>query len=822
MVKEYYFGEVCDWVKGKSIVNKNLSLTNIITDSRSVSDPGKSLFVAISGKNHNGHDYIPTLYQQGVRCFMVEEDFVITDEIKDANFLIVVNTLSAFQQLVAQKRNQYTCPVVGITGSNGKTIVKEWTSQLIGKTKVTVRSPKSYNSQIGVPLSVWQLNANTELGIFEAGISQKGEMEKISRVINPTIGVITNIGAAHQENFSSRLEKLQEKLKLFEKCESIIYCSDFQLIHDEIEKKYTDRNLFSWGHGEKACLQVKERVVEEADTCVHLLYKGNQFILLLPFTDNASFENAMHSVAVSLLLGYDTDYIAREVQNLVPVAMRMELKEGVNNCLVINDSYNSDISSLALSLDFLVQQSKHKSQHRTLILSDIYQSGLEDKELCLQINSLLIKKGITKLVGVGETLKKHADQFQLKSVFYASTDELLDSIVSSTFKNEAILVKGSRNFGFEKVSAVLEMKHHQTSLEINLNALVDNLNFYRSKLKAETKVLAMVKAFSYGSGSFEIANILQHQKVDYLGVAFADEGVELRKAGISLPIIVMNPEEKSFPMMLEHQLEPEIYSFKELRQFVNLLEKEGVVDYPVHIKCDTGMNRLGFVPDELSQLVDELNTLNQIRVKSCFSHLAGSDEFQFDDFTLEQVEKFKLFTNKMQAGLGYTFIKHILNSAGILRFPQAQFDMVRLGIGMYGIGAIDQNKLKPVTRFRSFISQIKHVRAHETIGYSRKGELAYDAKIAIVPVGYADGLNRKLSNGNGNMRVNNHLAPIVGNICMDMCMIDVTGLMVEEGDEVEIFGPNNPVDELAKALETIPYEIFTSISRRVKRIYFYE
>ncbi len=822
MMQSYLFSEVSQWIDCEANISKDVHFSHLITDSRSVSDPQTSMFIAINGKNHNGHDYIESLYQQGIRCFLVEKDFQISEQLTEANFLKVNNALAALQQLVAFKRKKYNCPIIGITGSNGKTIVKEWISQMIGKSKVVVRSPKSYNSQIGVPLSVWQLNESCEVGVFEAGISLPGEMEKIASVIIPSIGVLTNIGAAHQKNFSSKAHKLKEKLNLFKDAQTIVYRADVDFIQNEIQQLYSGKNLFSWGKDKGCTIQIVSESLGANKASYTIQYLGKEDVLHFPFSDQASLENAMHAVACMLLLGYDISYINKSLKGLVPVAMRMELKEGINNCIIINDAYNSDLSSLAISLDFLVQQSKQRTSKRTLILSDIYQSGIEDDELCRQVNDMLMQKGIDKLIGVGSVLRTNANLFEIESSFFSSTDELLEKLSSQTIKDEAILIKGSRNFEFEKVTELLEKKHHQTSLEINLNALVDNLNYYRSKLNEGTKLLAMVKAFSYGSGSFEIANVLQHQKVDYLGVAFADEGVELRKAGISLPIIVMNPEAKSFPMMLAYKLEPEIYGFNELEQFVHILSQEGITEYPVHIKFDTGMNRLGFVEAEVPEIIQRLANAPEIRVKSVFSHLVGSDDAQFDDFTKNQILKFKEFTNKLKEALGYDFIKHILNSAGVLRFPDAQFDMVRLGIGMYGIGAVDQHKLRVVTRFRSYISQLKRVKANETVGYSRKGKLAYDAEIAVVPVGYADGLNRRLGNGVGQLMVNGQLAPILGNICMDMCMIDVTGLQTKEGDEVEIFGADNSVMDLAASLGTIPYEVFTSISRRVKRIYYYE
>jgi len=821
-MQSYLFSTICNWIKGQCKINQDVEFSYIITDSRSVLYPEKSLFIAISGGNHNGHDYIPSLYQQGVRCFLVQDNYQILPEFDKANYLIVNNTLQSFQELAAHKRSLYQIPVVGITGSNGKTIVKEWISQLIGKSKVVVRSPKSYNSQIGVPLSVWQLHNGTEVGVFEAGISLVGEMQKIASVINPTIGVLTNLGAAHQENFTSRKEKLHEKLKLFKNAELIIFNGDESQINAAVKEEYPLTRTFAWGSASECNLQVLYKSINGNSTTIKLKWKGKIFEVEIPFVDYTSYENVMHALAVLINLGFTTEYITSATTKLVPVAMRMELKEGVNGCTLINDSYNSDISSLAISLDFLNQQSRSKDGDKTLILSDIYQSGIDNESLCGQINNLIVKKGITRLIGVGNVLKSNSFMFELKAEFFATTQDFLDNSTHNHFKNETILIKGSRNFEFEKVSAFLEQRHHQTCLEINLNALVHNLNYYRGKLNESTKVLAMVKAFSYGSGSFEIANVLQHQKVDYLGVAFADEGVELRKAGISLPIIVMNPEVKSFGTMINYQLEPEIYSFKVLDEFVQELDAEGVNEHSIHVKLDTGMNRLGFDSSDVEVLIKTLKNYPQLRVKSVFSHLVGADDKNLDDFTHSQIVLFGNLTEQIEIGLGYKFIKHILNSAGILRFPDAQFDMVRIGIGMYGIGAVEQFNLKPVSRFKSYISQIRLVKANQTVGYNRKGKLPYDAEIAVVPVGYADGLRRRLGNGVGRMVVNNQLSTIIGNVCMDMCMLDVTGLNAKEGDEVEIFGNELSVDEVAAALDTIPYEIFTSISRRVKRVYFME
>lgn len=821
-MQTYSIEELASWLHTKCFVRNVSNFEHIVLDSRTVIDAPKALFVAIRGKQHNGHDYIESMYKAGVRNFMVDAAFAEIDLYPEANFLIVENGIEGLQEIAAAKRQLFKGEVVAITGSNGKTVVKEWIAQMIEDHCHLVRSPKSYNSQVGVPLSVWQLYKEADLGIFEAGLSMPGEMVQLEKIITPTIGILTNIGAAHQENFTSRKHKLQEKMQLFKQCKTIIYCADDEMIDKEMKAVYAQKNLLSWGRSKSAAISVNKKETADREWEYQFSYNDISFSFTTSINDEASEENLLNAVTCLLSLGYNGDFIQHNVNKIVPVAMRMELKEGINNCVLVNDSYNSDIQSLALSLDFLAQQSRQKEMSRTLILSDIYQSGLSDEAICAEINHLLQKKGVTKLLAVGDILFQHQSLFKLSATFYKNTDELLSAIETVQFKNEAILVKGSRHFGFEKITALLEKKHHQTRLEVNMNALVDNLNFYRSKLTDSTKILAMVKAFSYGSGSSEIANVLQHQKVDYLGVAFADEGIELRKAGITLPIIVMNPEPKSFPSMISYHLEPEIYSFNVLRDFVMALKREAIVKYPVHIKLDTGMKRLGFDAEDIDELIRVIKSHHTIEVKSVFSHLVGSDEPLLDDFTEEQVALFQKVTHKMEVALAYPFIKHILNSAGVLRFSQYQFDMVRVGIGMYGIGVEQQSKLKPVIRFRSYISQIRQVHRSQTVGYSRKGKLDYDAEIAIVPVGYADGLNRRLGLGRGHMVVNHQPAAIVGSICMDMCMIDVTGLNAKEGDEVEVFGKEQSVIELADVLETIPYEVFAGISRRVKRVYFYE
>ncbi|WP_068472784.1 bifunctional UDP-N-acetylmuramoyl-tripeptide:D-alanyl-D-alanine ligase/alanine racemase [Saccharicrinis aurantiacus] len=820
-MESYQLLELSEWIDGKVIINNDQSIRYLSIDSRTIADAANALFIAIRGERNDGHHFIAKLYELGVRNFMVDHTFLYFHKCKEANFIIVDNCVEGLQSLARAKRLKSKCDVVAITGSNGKTVVKEWLAQMVGSSRRLVRSPKSYNSQVGVPLSVWNLTEQSQLGVFEAGISEPNEMSKLESIIQPNIGIITNIGSAHRENFESQSQKLKEKIKLFKGCSTIIYCADDALIDDEINKTYPLINKVTWGTSDNAQIKVSTKSVDDRWS-FSLTYKGEEYLFDSSYTDAASKENLLNTISCLFVLGYSAEYIQSNLAKVVPVAMRMELKEGINNCILVNDSYNSDISSLSLSLDFLSQQSKGTNSSKTLILSDIYQSGLTDEEICSRINELLLKKGVSKLYAVGEALSRNATCFQMNARFYNSTDVLLSNVTQNDFNNEAILIKGSRSFEFEKITAALEQKHHETRLEINLNALVDNLNFYRSKLHKNTKVLAMVKAFSYGSGSFEIANVLEHQKIDYLGVAFVDEGVELRKAGISLPIIVMNPEEKSFSTMLHYNLEPELYSIKVVKSFVAALQSEAITEYPVHIKIDTGMNRLGFNNEDVWLLNALLKEYSFLKVQSVFSHLSGSDYEAFDDFSMHQFNLFDALVAKIEKTINRKVDKHILNSAGILRFPNHQYDMVRIGIGMYGIGPIESHKLSNVIKFRSYISQIRKVPKGQTIGYNRQGKLDYDSDIAIVPVGYADGLDRHLGNGKGAMLVNAQLAPIVGNICMDMCMLDVTGLDANEGQEVEIFGPNIRVEEIAKSLDTIPYEVFTGISRRVNRVYYYE
>ncbi len=795
----------------------------LLTDSRSLSFPAESLFFAIKTARNDGHNYISELYEQNLRYFVVSEMRPEFENLSGAIFLEVKNSLQALQTLAAAHRSSFHVPVIGITGSNGKTVVKEWLYQLLHKDFNITRSPRSYNSQIGVPLSVWAMNENTQLGIFEAGISEPNEMEHLESIIQPTIGIFTNLGEAHQENFSGLKQKCEEKLKLFIHADTLIYCSDNKLVEISVAQSGFKGKLFSWGKSDKSALQILKVEKDTESTQIDSFFEKKEMIFRIPFTDDASIENALQCVAVMLYLGVKQEEIIVRIFNLEAVAMRLEVKEGVHDCLIINDSYNSDLNSLSIALDFLNQQSTAKNLSKTLILSDILQTGLSSEELYQTVAGLVANKDIHQIIGIGTEISKHADKFQIaEKIFFDDTDDFLKSTLIRDFQKEIILLKGSRKFHFEDISEKLELIAHETILEVNLNALVDNLNYFRSKLRPETRMMCMVKAFAYGSGSVEVARTLQHHHVEYLAVAVADEGAELRREGIRIPIVVMNPEKGSFGMIFDNKLEPEIYSFRLLDSFISSAEKLGIIDYPIHIKIDSGMHRLGFEPQEVEQLLMRLKNQNQVKVRSVFSHLSGSDEAKFDVFTREQMDVFTTCANKFSATFSHYIMRHILNSAGIERFPEYQFDMVRLGIGHYGISSLPDANLKQVCALKTVILQIKNVKAGETVGYSRKGVVNFDKRIAVIPIGYADGFDRKLGNGVGEVYINGLRAKVIGNVCMDLVMIDVTNIAANEGDVVEIFGDHLTISEVAGWLKTIPYEILTSVSRRVKRVYFQE
>ncbi len=802
----------------------NAMIEELLTDSRKLTSPECTLFFAIVTSRNNGHRYIGELYNKGIRYFCVSEPPEFT--MPDAVYIRVINTLEALQQLAAAHRAAFSCPVIGITGSNGKTIIKEWLWQLLSPEKIIVRSPKSYNSQIGVPLSVWQMKSLHNLAIFEAGISQPGEMEYLEKIIRPTIGIFTNIGHAHDQFFSSQEQKTNEKLKLFTGVDLLIYCSDDPLIANSIANRgIRKEKLFDWGKNDYARLRITGKKIEKNSTIINGTFDGKDLSIEIPFSDEASVENAIHCWAVMLSFGYGPDVTCSRMLKLTRVAMRLEMKEGINGCSVINDAYSSDPDSLAIALDFMVQQNQH--HNRTVILSDMMQGNPDENGLYQVIAGLLAEKGVEKLIGIGPALARNSGLFPMETSFFPSTEDFLAEFRSSSFRNETILLKGARIFEFERINQLLQQKSHETVLEVNLNALVYNLNYYRSLLKPGTKLMAMVKAFSYGSGSFEIANALQFHRADYLAVAYADEGVELRKAGISLPVMVMNPEDSGMEAILQYSLEPEIYNFRSLQMLQKAIRTiNSATDSPIliHLKLDTGMHRLGFEESVLESLCGLLNNSPGIRIQSVFSHLVGSDDPQHDEFTRHQIALFAKMTEQLEQMLGYGFLRHILNSAGISRFPEAQFSMVRLGISLYGISTDpeEQKMLETVTSLKTNISQIKTIAPGETVGYSRSWTASKTTTIATIPIGYADGLSRRLGNGKGKMLVNGRLAMVAGNICMDMTMLDITGIEAVEGDEVIVFGEELPITDLANAMETIPYEILTGISRRVKRVYFQE
>ncbi len=830
----YTVSDIAGIIKGKisGSGDAHAPVRYLLIDSRKIIQADASLFFAIKGDRHDGHKFLSDLFEKGVRHFVVS-DRPDVSRFPGASFLLVKDPLAALQHLTAHHRQQFAIPVIGITGSNGKTVVKEWLYQLLREDKNIVRSPKSFNSQVGVPLSVWQMASEHELAIFEAGISKPDEMERLEEIIRPTAGVFTNIGLAHDENFLNAKQKIREKLKLFVHAGALVYCRDYLELNEEVVRHFAHSpsagstvTLFSWSKRSRADLQVGKIIRAAGYTEIQAVYRNDLAVIKIPFTDDASIENAINCWALMLYLGYSSSTIANRMQNLAPVAMRLELKEGINNCSVINDTYNSDLGSLGIALDFLNQQQQHPK--KTLILSDILQSGKNEQALYQEVAELVSKKGVNRLIGIGEAISRQEKLFsRIEKSFYPSTADFLSAFNNSLFHNETILLKGARAFLFEEIGLIIQQKAHETVLEIDLNAIVHNLNYYRSKLRSETKIMAMVKAFSYGSGSFEIASVLQFHRVDYLAVAYADEGIELRKAGITLPVMVMNPEEQSYDAMIRYNLEPEIFAPRILHLFTEALRRstaERPGPFPIHIKLDTGMHRLGFEAQQVRGLAEQLRLSSDLQVRSVFSHLAASDEPEHDAFTREQIKKFRDMSEAIAAALGYPVLRHILNSAGIVRFPEAQFDMVRLGIGLYGIGSgeAEQGQLQNVSTLKTIISQVKKIPANETIGYSRKGIAKKEMLIATVPIGYADGLSRKLSNGKGKMLVNGKPAPVVGNVCMDMCMLDITGIEAAEGDEVIVFGKQHPIAEVAKEMETIPYEVLTNISRRVKRVYWQE
>lgn len=808
---EYSLKEITAIVSGElKIHDSSRVVRRISTDSRTISSAQNTLFVAIKTQRNDGHGYILDAYRKGVRNFLVEKNI----ELKDANFIQVKNSVKALQQLAAKHRSKSELTTIGITGSNGKTIVKEWLNQLLATEYSIIRSPKSYNSQIGVPLSVLNLEETHDLAIFEAGISQAGEMQNLEPIIRPTLGILTNIGRSHLENFSSVKELVAEKMKLFVHCKKLIVSGKFL----PLIKTPFQGEIIAWGEclGNGLCLE--EKLQNSTKTTITARWKAEKITLEIPFTDKASIDNALTCVTTLLHLGYTIETINQRLKTLSSVAMRLNIVEGKNGCTIINDSYSLDVFSLEIALDFL---KKHEvNAEKIVILSDVEEVRSSEKEIYHEIDSLLSSHQISKLITIGKKVGAFTDTFAIPVNNYASVDDFLaETETIHSFKNKDILIKGARKFSFENIVKFLQAKSHSTVLEINLNAVVNNLNYFKSLLQPEVKIMVMVKALSYGSGTHEIAQLLAFNRVDYLGVAYSDEGISLRQAGISLPIMVMNPD---FNQLIEHHLEPEIFSFHKLDEFNELLEYHKEIEsYPVHLKIDTGMHRLGFEENDISELIKRLRKYNKIKVVSVFTHLAATDVSSEDAFTQSQLSLYKNIVEQLENALGYSFVKHALNTAGILRFPHKQMDMVRLGIGLYGISSLEkfQAHLENVGTLKTYVSQVKTIKMGESVGYNRAFIAQRDCEIATIPIGYADGFSRAFSQGNGEVLCQGKLVPVIGNVCMDMTMIDVSGMEVHAGDEVIIFGENLSVHSLAQKTNTISYEILSGISERVKRVF---
>ena len=821
---KYPIEKIASLIGARRFGNVDETIEWLLTDSRSLCFPETTLFFALRTKRNDGHRYITDLYDRGVRNFVVEQlPDNYANRFEDANFLRVENSLVALQRLAERHRDEFDIPVVGITGSNGKTVVKEWLNQILSPSMTVARSPRSYNSQIGVPLSVWHIDDNTQVALIEAGISQPGEMEALRDIIQPTVCVMTNIGTAHQENFVSIEQKCREKLILAHDSKVIVFSADDEVIRRQVEQLDFTGEVLAWTRENRdVVMKVTNVVKQPTTTTVDYTYKGAHGSFVIPFIDEASLENSITCALVALHLGISKQQLETLMPTLEPVAMRLEVKEGQNGCTIINDSYNSDINSLDIALDFVSRRPDHKGRKRTLILSDIRQSGLSAEVLYREVSALVEKRGVEKLIGIGQEISSQAHQINIaEKYFFNDCKEFIASEVFASLHNEVVLLKGAREFAFDRLTELMVRKVHETILEVNLNAVVANLNYYRSFLKPETKIVCMVKADAYGAGAVEIAKTLQDHHVDYMAVAVADEGATLRNNGITGNIMVMNPEMSSFKTLFDYELEPEVYNFRILDALILAAEKEGITGYPVHVKLDTGMHRLGFDPlHDMDELINRLQHQTAVIPRSVFSHFVGSDSDGFDEFSALQFHRFTVGSERLQCAFSHHILRHIDNSAGIEHFPERQMDMCRLGLGLYGVSSRDNRILNTVSTLKTTILQIRQVPKEDTVGYSRKGILTRDSVIAAIPIGYADGLNRGLGRGKGYCLVNGQKAPYVGNICMDVAMIDVTDIDCKEGDTVEIFGEHLPVTVLSDILGTIPYEVFTSVSNRVKRVYF--
>jgi len=803
------------------IVSNNTFIRDLCYDSRKISHPDRTLFFAIVTEQNNGHRYIAELIQKGVKNFIVSEAITKFESFTDANFFQVNNTVEAMQKIVTAHRKKFKIPVIGITGSNGKTIVKEWLAQMLTPFFHIVKNPNSYNSQIGVPVSVWQMAEEHDLAIFEAGISQMGEMEKLVEIIAPNIGILTNIGEAHSSCFADIRLKLREKLKLFAHTDWLLYCSDHAMIHDILqENQYQHLQKISWGKNENATYKISHFESFLGKTVLQI----NNISYTIPFSDKASLENALHAAIIMLHLGIPSVSVQEQLLKLMPVDKRMEMLEGQNNSLLINDTYSLDINSLRIALDFLGSQ--HQKNRKTLIISDFEQIVPLKNENYTEINRLIKKSNVSKLIAIGKNFSQNSSYFTVKEqLFYHNTDEFLAKLPQLTFFNEAVLVKGARIYHFERIVEALQLRTHQTILSVNLPAIIHNLNCFRLLIDKNTKIMAMVKALCYGLGDSGLIEELCYHHIDYFAVAYTDEGIQLRNRNIKTPIVVLGAEAHSFEKMIHYQLEPEIYNLHYLKLLDDILAQYPEIEtFSIHIKLDTGMHRLGFSPEEIAPLLTLLKQSKVLKVTSIFSHLAASESAEDDEFTRQQIALFQEMSQQLIEGLGYPVLRHLLNSSGIVRFPEAQFDMVRLGLGLYGLTPLPEivHELQTPILLKTLITQIKHLKAGESVGYNRSYKLDIDRTIAVIPIGYADGYPRAFSNGAGEVIVKGKRVPVVGKISMDMTTIDVTGLNVSIGDEVIVYGGGISLTDAAEKIGTIPYELLTSISQRVQRIYVME
>ena len=828
----YSITEICNVLEptGGHIIDEDAIVSQLLTDSRSLTMPQETIFFALRTDAGDGHNYIPDLFSKGVRNFVVTNDYFPLPECTGANYLAVDSPLDALQTLATFHRRRFReLPVIGITGSRGKTTVKEWLYQLLKDDYRIVRSPRSYNSQIGVPLSLWEIDVNTDLAIIEAGISTTGEMDNLQSMIRPTIGIITNLGSEHNDGFVSMEQKAQEKAKILYNCESVVFCADDPLVTHTIAPLVESdvATAMSWSRNHcEAPLQVERTERTDNFTTLRYTYKGEQGEVTIPFTADRDLDNAITCLAVMLQLDVERYVIANRMAMLTPVGTRLNVIEGVNDCTVIVASYTSDYYSLTPALNFMTRRAGNRPC--TVILSDLATESYSGDELYIRVSELLKTKRGNRLVGIGKEMCRYCHYFDdlPHARCYHDTQEFLNDFSKGDFDDETILIKGDPRFGFSQIIDLLEAKQHMTVMEVDLNALAHNFKFFKSLIKPETKTVGMVKASGYGAGSYEIAKTLQDCGCDYLAVAVHDEGVELRKAGITtMPIIVLNPNGINYKAMFQYRLEPELYCMEMAQELIKEGKKYSVKSFPVHIKIDSGMHRLGFTREQLPELIEFLKGQDIITPASVFSHLSVADDTTQDDYTRGQFDYFDQCCEMLQQSFDHYIMRHILNTSGIVRFPDKQYDMVRIGIGLYGIRTLfdgSEDALKPVSALRSIIISIKDWPTGTTVGYGRRGVLQRDSRIATITIGYADGFDRHFGNGAVSMWVNGKLCPTVGTVCMDAVMIDVTDVPCKVGDTVEIFGEHVPVETLSEARGTIPYEILTSVSPRVKRVYYRE